>query len=616
MALLSGFPRIVRTAAHMLASAILSALTSAALIGSLGYTPFAKWVDSTTVKESFAYLKHGHPVTAFNRYWKGVIVEDTALFIFFFVITLSFFLYFLRPKTIRQAPHLTPKDEPAQHEHPKPTPHIENVPFRKLTIGSIEERVGRDEGLAWLKKRLIDEPTNSVAVASLQGGGGMGKTFLANVFAAGHRKDVNFLEIYVGERPALDAGIEFLTKLRIDTSRIDSLDALKQAMAGIYSESEGVVILDDVWKDDVEGPDAGHTGLAGSDHHQGPGPGQTVDRKTTRSNWTPSVPMNPWNYSAKCLAKNMNRKRKKTTKIWPTGWATGLMESGWRPNLSRNRSVCPRRRPCSMRSGKRGWSHRPNIWKRTNFPLANSGPCWNTVWNSWRTSPQYARELLNYLATCDDEGMEVRFFLDWMSHVDGAAPEQVEHELTRAQNLGLLLLEETRSDVPWLKEVQPEKRIRLHTDLLFLLREEDLTKEAASLHQYLYATLVQSPGDMSTKMGLQKLVYGLFVKFKNSPDDVKKLYHQFMEHLYRTGRLLWAFELGETYLRSLGECESRERGSVIGHQALILKSWGRLKEAMTFHRKEEKIFRKLGDRRGLAICYGNQAYILKARGPS
>ena len=46
-----------------------------------------------------------------------------------------------------------------------------------------------------------------------------------------------------------------------------------------------------------------------------------------------------------------------------------------------------------------------------------------------------------------------------------------------------------------------------------------------------------------------------------------------------------------------------------GNQALILKAWGKLDEAMALHKKQEALCVKLGNKDGLA-CYGNQALIL------
>src|SRR5271157_1060062 len=58
----------------------------------------------------------------------------------------------------------------------------------------------------------------------------------------------------------------------------------------------------------------------------------------------------------------------------------------------------------------------------------------------------------------------------------------------------------------------------------------------------------------------------------------------------------------------------RQLGLSYGNQAVILKDWGRLEEAMALHQKAETICRKLGDNGNLATIYGNQAVILKTWG--
>jgi tetratricopeptide (TPR) repeat protein len=51
-----------------------------------------------------------------------------------------------------------------------------------------------------------------------------------------------------------------------------------------------------------------------------------------------------------------------------------------------------------------------------------------------------------------------------------------------------------------------------------------------------------------------------------------------------------------------------------GHQALILKDWGRLEEAMALHKKQEALCLELGNKNSLQISYGRQALILRAWG--
>jgi tetratricopeptide (TPR) repeat protein len=56
----------------------------------------------------------------------------------------------------------------------------------------------------------------------------------------------------------------------------------------------------------------------------------------------------------------------------------------------------------------------------------------------------------------------------------------------------------------------------------------------------------------------------------------------------------------EAICEELGNRDSLQRS--YGNQALILKSWGRLEEAMALLRKQEAICEELGNRNGLAYC--------------
>jgi tetratricopeptide (TPR) repeat protein len=51
-----------------------------------------------------------------------------------------------------------------------------------------------------------------------------------------------------------------------------------------------------------------------------------------------------------------------------------------------------------------------------------------------------------------------------------------------------------------------------------------------------------------------------------------------------------------------------------GNQALILKAWGRLEEALALLKKQEEICIELGNKDSLAITYGNQGAILQDQG--
>ena len=61
------------------------------------------------------------------------------------------------------------------------------------------------------------------------------------------------------------------------------------------------------------------------------------------------------------------------------------------------------------------------------------------------------------------------------------------------------------------------------------------------------------------------------------------------------------------------EAQGRLQASY-GNQAIILRVWGRLDDALALHKKQEAICLELGDKAGLQSSYGNQALILQDRG--
>ena len=68
----------------------------------------------------------------------------------------------------------------------------------------------------------------------------------------------------------------------------------------------------------------------------------------------------------------------------------------------------------------------------------------------------------------------------------------------------------------------------------------------------------------------------------------------------------------EEICRELGDKAGLSRS--LGSQAVILKRWGQLKEAMELHKEEERICRELGDKAGLSRSLGNQAVIIQVWG--
>ena len=86
----------------------------------------------------------------------------------------------------------------------------------------------------------------------------------------------------------------------------------------------------------------------------------------------------------------------------------------------------------------------------------------------------------------------------------------------------------------------------------------------------------------------------------------------------RIGKLDEAFRVmkeEETAVAGRDDAEAKDAlQRSYGNQALILKAWGRLEEALALHKKEEAICLELGNKDGLQCSYGNQATILHAWG--
>ncbi|MCP4693333.1 MAG: hypothetical protein GY859_35155, partial [Desulfobacterales bacterium] len=376
-----------------------------------------------------------------------------------------------------------------------PTADVTDVPFRRLRVGGVDEFVGREEAMAWLRENLIEKPVNNVAVASMHGAGGMGKTFLAHVFAAEHRGEIPFLEIHLGERSPFEAGIELLEKLDVDARKINTPEKLRIALRHLYSKSGGIIILDDVRDEGARillPESIKWRALI------------TTRSKTLAESLTPKVrPLESLRpHESMALLRNV------LEKDFAPAWKEDYQDLA---DFLAHRPYGIRLAAESMKSGLTHISPRALLDALASHEVstrATAGGGAKTLENLWplldhcltqlETISPFARELLDSLAVCSDEGMELPFFLEWQKEF--ASPDQVEHELTLARDLGLLLVEAPVSTQ--LAEGMREPRIRLHTDLLKLLRRSPLTEQAESLHHHLRLTLVENPGNMESKRPL------------------------------------------------------------------------------------------------------------------
>ena len=84
---------------------------------------------------------------------------------------------------------------------------------------------------------------------------------------------------------------------------------------------------------------------------------------------------------------------------------------------------------------------------------------------------------------------------------------------------------------------------------------------------------------------------------------------------YRIGHLGESFEICDRMGRAAERRkDNADLQSWLGNQAVILRDWGRLEEALTLHIREEALCLELGDKNGVSRSCGNQATILRSLG--
>ncbi|HJP17345.1 MAG TPA: NB-ARC domain-containing protein [Nitrospinota bacterium] len=595
---------------------ILWILTAWAIVAGLGGPKFQSFFTTEGWELAISYFDQGRWGLGFGHLIDSLTLGGKAST--FLSISLIVILFYLQYVLKKEPP---PGSEPGQP--PKPGQpsiiinnytiflnSIENLPLSRLKVGTEEELVGRGDEVKWLEEHLIKQQTASVAVVSLHAAGGMGKTFLSHVFATKFREQNQFLEIQVGERPALDAAVEILEKLSVDTSKINSEENLKQTLKDIYSQTEGILILDDIWRDDINIliPETIKWRVL-----------ITTRKEDLARKFTPTLlqldvftPEESLKLFQKVLGDGFKRDEEESYK-----------------NLAKFLSHRPygiRLASESLKNSLRINSPAKLLEDLQKFGLPKKGGVETDAGDladlrsllehslqQLEETSSFSRQLLNDLAVCEASGMELHYFMIWQVGKTGATIDQVEKELLQAKNFSLILIEEERFE--FMGDEVLYKKIRLHTDLLNILRESPLVEERTSLHKFLKQILVEEPEGMEKKRGLQRQVFQLYSYFRNNADVLHNLYRDFAEHLFRTGLLFWAYEIGESLRKLINEKKYAENFAVIlGNQALLLQSWGKLNEAMVLHKEQEDICKKLGYKEGLSKSYSGQGIILNIQG--
>jgi len=504
----------------------------------------------------------------------------------------------LKPKTKPNAP------KAGQIKLPKPEFPGPIIPFPKLRIGDIDELIGRKDTLDWLKKHLINKKTPSVALASLHGTGGMGKTFLAHVFVRKYQKKYRFLSIYLGDTSPFNAGSQLLKQLNIDTSAIDSVGKLELHLNEFYSQESGIIIMDDVRSEEVAmlmpQTTAWRVLITTRD--------KTIARKLCGDKQVTSLDEFKPDEALKLYKKVLGDK---FNNIFISDFYELAKYLAYRPYAIR----------LSAGFLLEAFDPSPRALldrlQRGDIPQLDDSCSFDVLEHLLKSCIQQLQEkskmscrLLDALAVASDEGLSYDHFKQWL--INGLSENNFEKELHLARSFGLVIVEADTQ----LKETNNSSqssgiKLRLHTDTLRILRAKDLSAPARLFIRYLKEVLVDRKYGKNLDINLQPQILALFQLFQESKEIVDEIYNEFWIHLWRSGQLSWAYELGECDLKYHDESNNPSRyKKIIGNQAIILQAWGRLDEAMKLHKKEETICLELGNKDELQSCYGNQTNIL------
>lgn len=283
----------------------------------------------------------------------------------------------------------------------------------------------------------------------------------------------------------------------IDTTEIKSDTELQRAFQQIYSGEGGIVILDDVWREDSK------ILLPASRKWRAL---VTTRDKDLAKRFTGDIS----HLDAFSPDESMQLFRKILGDRFVFEWGKDYAKLA---DILAHRPYSIRLAAESMKDTISNFTPKKILQRlqESHLPLDQMLPLLDHCLTQLKNKSQFAYELLKCLAVCNDEGIELHFFLEWQSR-EGITGEQVEHELFQAQDLGLLLVEKISYDL--FHEENTEKRIWLHTDLLTFLRSELLPEETTSFQKYLCQSLVISPENFDKKRSLQKHIISLCERHK------------------------------------------------------------------------------------------------------
>jgi tetratricopeptide (TPR) repeat protein len=507
-----------------------------------------------------------------------------------------------RVKDTRRKPDKKPLFSPISKKsstEPKPAFNPIPVTFARLRLGSTDELVGRQDSLEWLDNKLLKSNGCTCALASLQGMGGMGKTFLSQVFAEKNREKAMFFPVYLGETSPFNAGVQLLQKQGIETAHIDTNEKLTGALNEFYSSTKGILILDDVKSVEAETllPRVAGWSILITTRDK------TLARRLCGDKNVKELDVLSGEDAIRLMRKVLQDNFRESQL---NDYEKLCEHLSWRPYSVRLAAgyllnaldPCPSKLLNRMKAGK-------PVAADDDLDFAKIRVLLEDCLSQLEQKSALAVRLVHALSAGADQGMPLERFIQWQQESVGCSEEVIERALIAAHDSGIVLTEkDTAGETDRIK-------LRLHTDLLRVVRGKEQPEMVDSLITYLDNLLVKRTYQKNLDRPMYLQVFALVERYKENKEIVRTLYDTFWIPLLRTGELKQAFELGDLFTKhakTVGDRDDLQRS--YGNQALILQDWGRLEEAMELHKKKEAICLELGNRNGLGISYGNQALIL------
>ncbi|MGA3044957.1 MAG: TIR domain-containing protein [Bryobacteraceae bacterium] len=436
--------------------------------------------------------------------------------------------------------------------------------------------IGRERYLAHLQTALVDQP----GVYLLHGEPGSGKSTLALKFAWKAQPAFDAVVFQTcGQRSAEEIAVELAGRLKLENMRAAPPEVQLEAAHNWLRERLSLLVLDDVWNDDTA--------------KLLPGPPVSVLVTSRRRNW-------PWvESSSRELVESFSPDEAEACFRTYLGEAavahyrTALMAFAERME----------RLPLAITvaAAMLSDSADPVEEAAVNLRLADLQSVSDLLQKAIDRKPEADHRLLQAAAVCSPDG----FWLPLAGQIASLGDADLRAARDRLVNSSLLRVVD-----------RDRRRFQLHA----LLREQVRVSAPITDLEERHAAALE----------------GIFEEWETRWRDCRECLDEVipaMEQLWRTGgsarmRLSYcAFAVGrrigdlEGALRILlrrdsfwaGRDDNEAKDSMLrsyGNQALILRDWGRLEEAMALHRKVEALCVELGDEYALQISYGNQGLIL------